>query len=213
MIAYLKGSVKKATAEGIVLDVQGVGYLVLCPAPLIHKAGAMLGDLMEVWCVMQTREDNTTLYGLESFEARTLFLTITRIPGVGGRMALNLFSHLGFQGLIDAGLNSDHDAFRQAEGVGPKMAKRLSLELKGQEKKLLEMTASPEHLHDALASDSLTTLSPHLHDALNALVGLGYTQQETRPLVTHLLKEAPDLPLETLLQKALQRLATKVGRA
>ena len=213
MIVYLKGSVKKATAEGVVLDVQGVGYLALCPMPLIHKAGTMLGEVMELWCVMQTRDDATTLYGLDSFEARTLFLTITRIPGVGGRMALNLFSHLGFQGLIEAGLSSDHDAFRQAEGVGPKMAKRLSLELKGQEKKLLEMTASPDPLHDALASDVLTTLAPHLHDALNALVGLGYTQQETRPLVMHLLKENPDLPLEALLQKALQRLATKVGRA
>ena len=210
MIAYLKGYVQHITADSIILDVRGVGYYVLCPNYLLKRAQEKKGEEMSLWCVMQVREDATTLYGLEHFDARVLFMTLTRISGVGGRLAINLFSQLGFEGLIEALLQEDATRFQKADGVGPKMAKRLVVELKNQEKALLSKMAQKWPL-----TDQIETLSgiPQLDEALSALKTLGYREQEVRPLAVSLATQDPNMTTEVLLQKILQGLCQKASNA
>jgi Holliday junction DNA helicase RuvA len=209
MIAYLKGYVRHVTGDGIILDVKGVGYYVLCPTYLLRQAQGAFGDELVLWCVMQVREDANTLYGFEHNDGRVLFMAITRISGVGGRLALNLFSELGFHGLLEAILTEDVSRFQKADGVGPKMAKRLAIELKNQEKALLGKfdKVLPLHTH----APAMQT--PQLTEALSALKGLGYSEQEVRPLATSLVTDDPTLTTETLLQQTLQRLSTQVSNA
>lgn len=209
MIAYLKGHVRHITADGIILDVRGVGYYVLCPTYLLRQAREALGRELVLWCVMQVREDATTLYGFEHNDGRVLFMAITRVSGVGGRLALNLFSELGFHGLLEAILSEDAARFQKADGVGPKMAKRLAIELKNQEKTLLSKFDKAFTPH--LSAPSRQT--PQLIEALSALKGLGYSEQEVRPLAVSLVTDNPDITTETLLQQTLQRLSTQVSNA
>ena len=208
MIAYLKGYVRHVTNDGIILDVGGVGYYVLCPGYLLKRATAAPGSMLTLWCVMQVREDATTLYGFEHSDGRVLFMAITRISGVGGRLALNLFSELGFAGLLEAIFHEDVSRFQKADGVGPKMAKRLAIELKNQEKALLNK------FDRALTPPlSVPTSVPQLTEALSALKGLGYSEHEVRPLAASLVSKNPDITTEMLLQHILKQLSSQVSNA
>ena len=208
MIAYIKGHVRHITEESLILDAQGVGYLVLCPFYLLQKAQEHRNDF-PLWCVMHMREEAATLYGLESFEARALFLILTRTPGIGGRMALNLFSELGLEGILETMMQNDEKRFQKADGVGPKMAKRLLMELKNQQKAILKKVANVTSLpHDSSCYASY----PHEEDVLKALRSLGYTDQETHPIVHALLTKNAHTPLEELLRRTLQTLGQKAHR-
>lgn len=210
MIAYLAGTIKHLSEDALVLNAGGVGYWVLAPSTVMNTA--LLHDKtrpFEVWCVQQVREDSITLYGFESLFARDLFMLITAIPGVGGRVALNLFSALGTDGLISGLLCDDKQQLLRAEGVGPKLATRLLTELQGKRPQLLRCA------HGAGQEGSpspITSLAQE--ETLKALEQLGYARTQTLPLLQELGANEPDIvSTEALLKKALQALAQKTTPA
>lgn len=210
MIAYLVGRIKYVDRDSLILEAGGVGYLVYCPTYITKNAEISLGGKLELWCVTQVREDSITHFGLESVEARALFGILTGISGVGGKMALNLFSELGVKGILNALTQSNAEAFTQATGVGPKMAKRLLLELKNQDKKVFSVTSNVHTFPTDMPEESVHL--GLLEDALKTLSVLGYNAQEVRPLLYALLADGTD-NLEDLLQRVLQSLGQKTGTA
>src|SRR6476619_4403405 len=130
MIARLSGILAELTADGAVIDVGGVGYLVQMSGRTLDAVGPVGGDVL-ILTELQVREDAWTLFGFGSAAERDAFRALTSIQGVGGRLALAILSTLSPDELARAVAQEDKAMIGRANGVGPKLAARIANELKG----------------------------------------------------------------------------------
>jgi holliday junction DNA helicase RuvA len=129
MIARLTGILAETASDHAVLDVGGVGYLVLASARTLAAIGAVGGEVM-LLTEFQVREDSLTLFGFGSAGERDWFRLLTGVQGVGGKVALNILSALDAGELSLAVSAQDKAMVARANGVGPKLAERIVRELK-----------------------------------------------------------------------------------
>lgn len=129
MIARLTGILAENGADHAVIDVGGVGYLVLASARTLSAIGPVGGEVM-VYTEMQVREDAMTLFAFGSVGERDWFRLLTGVQGVGGKVALAILSTLDAGELSRAVASEDKAMVSRANGVGPKLAQRIVMELK-----------------------------------------------------------------------------------
>ena len=158
MIARLRGTVVGSTPEGLVLDVNGVGYLVAATPSVLRKAGS--GDELTVETYLNVREDALQLYGFADRGERELFTQLLTVNGVGPKVALAIVSGSPAEELRRAIVREDAARFQAIPGIGKKTAERIVLELKEKV--------------EASAVAAIGSESPHLV-ARDALVELGYS--------------------------------------
>src|ERR687893_699601 len=130
MIARLTGTLAETSADGAVIDVGGVGYLVLASSRTLDALGPIGGEVL-LLTEMQVREDSMTLFAFGTAGEREAFRALTSVQGVGGRVALAILSTLGPDDLARAVSSSDRAMISRANGVGPKLAARIANELQG----------------------------------------------------------------------------------
>src|SRR5215218_7053644 len=130
MIARLSGILAELTADSAVIDVAGVGYQVHCSARTLDAIGALGGNVL-LLTELQVREDAWTLFGFGSAAERDSFRVLTSVQGVGGRVAMAILSALTPDELARAVAQEDKAMIGRANGVGPKLAARITNELKG----------------------------------------------------------------------------------
>src|SRR5436305_9777719 len=130
MIARLTGTLAETAADGAVILVGGVGYLVQLSGKTVAALGAVGGDIT-VLTELQVREDAWTLFGFGSTAERDAFRSLTSVQGVGGRLALAILSVLAPDELARAVGQGDKAMIGRASGVGPKLAARIANELQG----------------------------------------------------------------------------------
>src|SRR5690349_12334134 len=130
MIARLSGILAELTADGAVIDVGGVGYLVQISGKTLDAIGPIGGEVV-ILTELQVREDAWTLFGFGSAAERDAFRTLTSVQGVGGRVALAILSALSPDELARAVSHDDKAMIGRANGVGPKLAARIANELQG----------------------------------------------------------------------------------
>jgi Holliday junction DNA helicase RuvA len=197
MIARLAGKLVEASADGAIVDVQGVGYQVQASARTLDALGPIGGDVV-ILTELQVREDGWTLFGFGSAGERETFRALTSVQGVGGRVALAILSVLDPAELSTAIARGDKAMVARANGVGPKLAQRIVNELAGK-------LGSP-----ALAG-AAGTPAPRGGvgaDALSALANLGFKPAEASVAVNAALDEAgSDAPLDALVRLALRKAA------
>jgi holliday junction DNA helicase RuvA len=161
VIARLRGKVAARTAEGLVLDVNGVGYLVAATPSATGKSG----EEVTVETYLHVREDALQLYGFADGAERELFVQLLGVNGIGPKVALAIVSGSRPEDLRRAIVREDAARFQAIPGIGKKTAERIVLELK-------EKIAS-----DALAPEAREASEPHVV-AREALVELGYSVVE-----------------------------------
>lgn len=191
MIGRLSGTLLEKRPPLVLIDVQGVGYEVDVPMSSFYNLPA-LGERVILLTHFVVREDAQLLYGFLTAKERDAFRVLIRITGVGPKMALSLLSGLSVDELAQAVALQETGRLTRVPGIGKKTAERLLLELKGKIADALPVVAS----------------SPAgvAHDALNALLALGYSDKEALPA----LKQLPeDLSLEDAIRQALKLLAKK----
>ncbi len=182
-IARLKGIVAECGPDWLIVDVNGVGYLVYSPAGTV--AGAKTGAAIMLHTHLAVREDGMTLYGFATGEERGLFQTLTAVSGVGPKVGLALLSVLPADELSYAIASGNAAALARAPGVGQKLASRIVLELRGK-----------------LVAEAPATLPGDESDVVSALIGLGYSQSEALEAVAR--SELPaDAPVEDKVRLAL----------
>jgi holliday junction DNA helicase RuvA len=188
MISRLRG-LPVLTGDGLVLDVNGVGYL-LHATPGVHRAAAAGGELtVETYLVV--REDALQLYGFADAEERLLFEQLLGVSGVGPKVALAIVSGSPPAELRRAIALDDTARFEAIPGIGKKTAQRVVLELK-------EKLGS-----SALAEPRRGAAAPHLV-AREALVELGYSVLEAEQALASV---DPDLAPEERVRLALRAAA------
>ena len=182
-IARLTGVVAERGPDWLIVDVNGVGYLV--HGPVTTVAGTKVGAEIALHTHLSVREDGMTLYGFASADERGLFQTLIAVSGVGPKVALALLSIMAVDELSYAIASGNAAALSRAPGVGQKLASRIALELRD------KLTAEPPV---ALPGDS--------SDVVAALMGLGYSQSEAVEAVAK--SELPaDAPVEDKVRLAL----------
>ena len=161
MIARLRGRPVARTADGLVLDVNGVGYLVQATP----SAAASGGDEITVETYLHVREDALQLYGFADAAERELFVQLLGVNGVGPKVALAIVSGSRPGELRKAIVREDVARFQAITGIGKKTAERIVLELK--EKIVVDVAEAPGG--DLTARDALVELGYSLVDAERAL--------------------------------------------
>jgi len=201
VIAFLEGILSEALPTQIVVNVQGVGYQVLIPVSSFEKLPA-LGSQVKILTHLSIREDAHVLYGFSSLAERDLFrLLLHHVTGVGPKMALAVLSGMPVELFKAAVVAGDAAAISQISGVGKKTAERIILELKDKVGVAAEWEA-------ASAKNAPSEADARLHDAVLALISLGYKQVEAHKVIQRVLKLSDTQPsAEELIKQALKLLS------
>ena len=187
MIARLRGRPAGRTNDGLVLDVNGVGYLVAATPSALRRASA--GSELTVETYLHVREDALQLYGFADAEERELFVHLLTVSGIGPKVALAVVSGSPPGELRKAIVLGDHARFQAIPGIGKKTAERIVLELR-------EKLGSVSDAGLAAVDDT----PGHLM-ARDALVELGYTLIDAERALAEV---DPDLPPEERVKLALR---------
>jgi Holliday junction DNA helicase RuvA len=193
MIGRLTGTLLEKLPPQVLLDVGGVGYEIDVPMSSFYNLPAV-GERVTLVTHFVVREDAQQLYGFLSLKERVAFRELIRISGVGPKLALSVLSGMSADELAQCIVMQDAALLTRVPGIGKKTAERLLLELKGR-------------LADALPQVGGVSVSAGVtHDALGALLALGYSDKEALPT----LKQLPEgLSLEESIRQALKLLARK----
>lgn len=197
MIANLKGRVEEVGADTLIIDVNGVGYLVHCSARTLSKLPK--GEFATIHTEMQVSETDMRLMGFAEPEERNCFRLLREVQGVGGKVALAILSALEPAEVAQAVAHGDKVSITRANGVGPKLASRIVNELKDKMGALAGGGAAPGV---ALVSDG----GGHAADAVSALTGLGFKSAEASGAVKKAVDELGDnASLDALVRLALKK--------
>ncbi|HYC25150.1 MAG TPA: Holliday junction branch migration protein RuvA [Roseiarcus sp.] len=175
MIAKLKGTVEAIGEDGLVLDVNGVGYAVAASARTLRNLPAVTEPAV-LHIETQVREDSIRLYGFLAEAERDWFRLLQSVQGVGAKVALAILSALSSADLAQAVALQDKASVARAQGVGPKLAQRIVVELKD------KAPAAAGAADFAAAKIGAAPEGP-LHDAVLALIGLGYGRPQAAEAV------------------------------
>jgi Holliday junction DNA helicase RuvA len=192
MISRLRGVPAGRTADGLVLDVGGVGYLVAATPSALRRAEGAGEITIETY--LHVREDALQLYGFAEPAERELFLHLLGVSGIGPKVALAIVSSAPANDLRRSIVLEDSARFQAIPGIGKKTAERIVLELK-------EKLGS----EDVVALPVLPGAPTSAHVvARDALVELGYSVIEAETALAHV---DPELPPEERVREALRSAA------
>ena len=181
MFAHFDGIVAEKTADSIVLDVNGVGYLLMVSGATLQMAPAV-GERMKLYCALNVREDAMELFGFYSREEKAMYERLKGVSGVGSRTALQILSAMSVRDLSIALVSGDAGALTRVPGIGKKTAQRLVLELKDK--------VDDDQLTGMGASAAPKPTGGPEGEAVAALVALGYSASEAAKAVSKVAGQA-----------------------
>ena len=200
MISHLKGTVEKVLDNALIIDVNGVGYKVVCSSRTINAASNANG-IVYILTELVIREDAWILYGFISESERFWFNKLTSVQGVGGRVAIAILSALSDDDIYNAFLATDKDMFTRADGVGQKLASRIISELKE------KVVGKADIAVFAPAVQANVAASNVANDVVSALVNLGYQKSDIYRIMST-MKIADDVAFDVLLRQVLSKISS-----
>ena len=183
MYAYIKGILTYKNYPVVVLEAGGVGYKISTTTNTIGKLPE-LGETVTLYTYLNVKEDIMELYGFYSREELSVFELLISVSGVGPKVGATILSSVNPQSFVVAVATGDTKSITKAQGVGPKLAARIILELKDKINKDGDF-AIPETAN----AQSLEVND----DAVDALMVLGYTQAEAKKAVAGLTGSVEDI--------------------
>ena len=185
MIARLTGRIVFANLTGMVLDVNGVGYALSIPMST-YDALPREGEIATLLTVMTVREDAVTLYGFATERERDIFNLLVTVQGIGAKTALNILSSMNMQSFCSALAGGDVKTLKRINGVGPKSAERMIVELRDKIDKI-----APELSFSSSQAAASPARSKELEDALLALEQLGFQRVKIEKAVLEITEAMP----------------------
>ncbi|MBK8190530.1 MAG: Holliday junction branch migration protein RuvA [Vampirovibrionales bacterium] len=212
MIVCLNGvlleAVESPQGASVVVDVNGVGYAAQTTSRVVRQCPAA-GERVFLYTAMIVREDAMSLVGFLRRDERDLFNILQSASGVGVRVALSLLGDIGVSDIAQAVIAEDHRPLTAAKGVGPKLAQKMTLELK-EKMRLWREIAPITHPGEAMGVGRLPDTEA-CRDAQAVLLSLGYDGEEIRRSLNAIYEasegHAAPSSSEALLRDALRWLA------
>lgn len=187
MIGYLTGKIISSKPTQIILDVNGVGYLVNISISTFEKISDK--DVVSLFIQTSVKEDSITLFGFFTQSEKEMFELLISISGIGPKVSLGILSGISVDDLKDAIANGNVSRLIAIPGIGRKTAERVVLELRNKV--------------DAIKADGSIKITSAKDEAISALATLGYQRQLAEKVVRDLLSENANYSLEELIRKAL----------
>ncbi len=174
MIGYLKGTIKSLDPESVLMEVNGVGYEIVCSgAAFSILSGVRKGEEGEVYTYLKVSEDDITLFGFADPQEKALFLKLTSVQGVGAKLAMSVLSSMRPSEVSEAIAGADAKRLSAVKGLGKKTADRIILELHG------KISADELLGADLVGGRVSAPARAEDEDAVTALMGMGFTRQES----------------------------------
>ena len=202
MIEYLRGKLSDIEPTMAVIDCMGVGYGVNITLNT-YSAIQGKGDI-RLWVYESIREDAYQLWGFATKFERTLFLHLISVSGIGAGTARIILSAMTPADLCNTIVEGNDKMLRQVKGIGPKAAQRIIVELKDKIAPLSAEAGQATSITDAAKAGNINT--EVRDEAVQALTMLGFSPAPTHKVVTSILKEEPDAPVEKVIKLALKML-------
>lgn len=195
MIGRITGKLIEKLPPSVCIDVNGVGYDMDVPMSTFYNIGE-LNSTVSLYTHLSVREDAHVLYGFATQSERSTFRTLIKVSGIGARTALSILSGLSVSDLTAAIEQQETALLTTVPGIGKKTAERLLLELRGK-------LSSPT---DSATSSTSSAATNDRSDILNALLALGYNNNEASKALKQL---AEDVSVSDGIRLALQRLSKR----
>lgn len=192
MIGYLEGIVNWYKDNKVIVDVNGVGYLVevIDPGMIAEPE-----ERMKLYIYTYVREDALNLFGFKKMEERELFVTLLGVSGIGPKAGLNILSSLPYERLVNAILTENVAVLKEVPGIGPKTAQRLILELKN---KVSDLAVTP---------GISKTQTRHNQELYDAMLALGYTIREVENAIAGV-----ELPEDAGIEDKIKAVLSYLGK-
>lgn len=203
MIEYVKGELAELSPAMAVVDCHGVGYGVNIS---LNTYSAIQGKKeVKLYVYEAVREDAYQLWGFSSKQERELFLLLITVSGIGGNTARMILSSLTPSELIDVISSGNDKLLKTVKGIGLKTAQRIIVDLKDK----IAVTAASNTDVPVLGGVKAPVATVHSavqEEAVSALTMLGFQASASLKVVNTILKEQPELPVETVIKLALKSL-------
>lgn len=191
MIGCIRGEILEKGDNYLLVDVNGVGYVVYAPTALLDRLDA---GFVILYTHLHVRETELTLYGFSEREELELFRTLLAVQGIGPKVALAILSHVPVETLRGAVAREEVALLARVPGIGPKKARQILFSLR-----------------DKIEVEDVWAAGPTITDADNeviaALTSLGYSVAEAQAALRALPPEARQEPVEERFRLALSSLA------
>ncbi len=193
MITHIQGRLVEKNPTDVVIDCNGVGYLIHISLHTFSKLPP--GENVKLYTHLQVREDAHILYGFSGPTEREIFRLLISVSGVGASTARTMLSSLSPQQVTEAIAADDVATIQSVKGIGLKTAQRVLLDLKD---KILKVYG----LEDVSAVSSNT----NKNEALSALETLGFARKQAEKVCDKIVQQDPDATVETIIKQALKNL-------
>lgn len=199
MIEYLKGTLTDLTPALAIVECHGVGYGVNIS---LNTFSAIQGkEEVKLWISESIREDAYQLWGFSTRAERELFLLLNSVSGIGASTSRMILSSMTVPELAGAISEGNDKLLKAVKGIGPKAAQRIIVDLRD---KIVALGIQSE-VH--AGGGSLVNVNNEVRDeAVSALTMLGFSPAPTAKVVTAILREQPDLPVEQVVKLALKQI-------
>jgi len=193
MITQLIGRLVEKTPTGVVIDCNGVGYMVHIS---LHTYTQLSDEEnIKLYTHLQVKEDSHTLFGFFTTIERAVFQQLISVSGIGASTARTMLSSLEPQQIQRAILSEDLVTIKSVKGIGLKTAQRVLIELKD---KMLNLFEGEE-----IQPFSNNTIQ---EEALSALEVLGYSRKQSERVIDNIIQSSPESTVEGLIKAALNKL-------
>jgi len=195
MIGHLKGRIINKNPPEVLIEVEGIGYEVLCPMSTFYELDNLSEDIL-LFTHLSIKEDAHTLFGFITKDEKNVFRELIRVNGVGPKVALAILSNLSVNSLVQCISTEDADLLAKTPGIGKKTALKLIVELQDRLGKL-ELSGSLVSSNEFKKSSN-----PNSRQAIEALQSLGFKVKEANKMVSKI--DDQDLSTEQIIRLALQ---------
>jgi Holliday junction DNA helicase RuvA len=208
LIAKLSGKLDSSGEDWFILDVAGVGYLIFASVRTLRNLPPV-GEAVSVQVETHVREDHIHLYGFQTSSEKAWFSLLQTVQGVGAKVALAILSVYSGEELTQIIAAADKTALTRVSGIGPKVAGRISAELKD---KVAKMDLGAAAFTESGATNTKTAPAAASQtaagDAVSALVNLGYSRADAFGAVATAGRSlGAEASVEQLITEGLKELA------
>lgn len=191
MIGKLSGIVDSCFSDHIIINVNGVGYLLHCMSKTLGSL--KIGEFYSFFVENYTRNEHIYLYGFSELEEKKLFTALIMVKGVGPKLALSILSQIALIDIKLAIKRDDKRVFNNISGLGVKLVQRIIVELKD------KITINYNHCNKVNNNESVNIAQ----DAIFALINLGLNKSKAQSLVNSILEKDNNISINDLIKVAL----------
>ena len=218
MIGKISGIVDLIDKDTVLVDVGGLGYMVNISLNTKNRL-PQVGEKIALYTEMMVREDSIQLIGFSTALEKDWFRLLISVQGVGAKAALAILGVVSLKQLSRSIVLGNPELITSAPGVGPKIAKRIILELA--QKALLLNSDTEEQMHEKLTQTDQEIISDGKNDeqinyasngeneAISAMVNLGYDKNISTRIVAKICSENSELEISEIIRLSLQRIVAK----